>query len=90
MNFNFTANSSEIADGLPQGVCNVPVNNILLSCVNEQRDDFMASCNDNSDDSVITIVAIVLAFLLASLLLIIIIVLLYRRFKTKLRSGKLR
>ena len=89
MNFNFTASSSEMAGSLPQDVCNAPANNVLLSCVNEERENFVASSND-SDNNVITIVAIVLPLLLASLLVIITVVLLYRRFKTTLRSAKLR
>ena len=88
VNFNFTA-STESTGSLSQDVCNVPANNVLLSCVNEDG-EFMASSNNNdSDNSVITIVVIVLSLLLASLLLIITTVLLYRKFKARLRSTKL-
>ena len=90
VNFNFTA-STESTGSLSQDVCNVPANNVLLSCVNEDGENFMASSNNNdSDNSVITIVVIVLSLLLASLLLIITTVLLYRKFKARLRSTKLR
>lgn len=90
VNFNFTA-TTEMAGSPSQDVCNVPTNNVLLSCVNEDGENFMASSNDNdSDNSMISIVAIVLPLIIASLLLIIITVLLYRKFKTRLRSTKLR
>ena len=80
-------NSAAVMVASSQSVCNIPTNNVLLSCVNEQTE--RSSSSDGGIDA-ITVVVILLSVCLTLLLVLMAVLLMYKKFKARLRFAKLR